>query len=220
MTALDTNVLLDVLDSDARFAPAVVRTLDALGEGLVIAPIVYAELCARPGWEPKDVNPFLHSAGIGVDWSLDAEIWSHVGSAFAEYARRRRRSRRGAEPRRLTRNASARFSPATRRSTAERSPNSRSSNRTNVVRPHELLLMERRATPLDVLEACRRLWRPSGDIVRDCPFEIGGVVEAAAANALAGRIAEESRGARPALPLGAIGALTGCSLRSCDDQTE
>jgi predicted nucleic acid-binding protein len=99
MTALDTNVVLDLLDGDERFAGSVLRVLDALGEALSIAPIVYAELCARPAWEAKDVRPFLDGAAITVDWVLGEAVWESAGVAFAAYARRR--AKHGDEPRRL-----------------------------------------------------------------------------------------------------------------------
>jgi predicted nucleic acid-binding protein len=68
--------------------------------GLVIAPIVYAELFAHPGWKPKDVADFLAATAIAVDWTLTEAVWTQAGHVFGSYARRRAREG-SAAPRRL-----------------------------------------------------------------------------------------------------------------------
>lgn len=88
-TAVDTNVLLDLLvDEDAR-APAARRSLArALETGPVsICPVVYAELgAALPG--RQEVTELMHDLQIEVDgFSTDALLCAAM--AWAIYARRR-----------------------------------------------------------------------------------------------------------------------------------
>ncbi|MBI2680411.1 MAG: type II toxin-antitoxin system VapC family toxin [Candidatus Solibacter usitatus] len=68
MTAVDTNVLLDVLLPDERFADASSRALeDVAAQGsLVISEIVYAELCVHFSAQPE-CDKFLEEAGIRVE---------------------------------------------------------------------------------------------------------------------------------------------------------
>jgi len=78
---------------------------DALGRaqndgGLVICAPVYAELLAHPKASASFVDEFLLKTHVVTDFLLDEAVWRKAGSAFAEYAQRRRRSKEGA-PRRL-----------------------------------------------------------------------------------------------------------------------
>jgi predicted nucleic acid-binding protein len=68
ITALDTNVLLDILRPDEKFADISARALeDAAGAGsLVVCDIVYAELCAHfPNH--RQCDEFLDENGIRAE---------------------------------------------------------------------------------------------------------------------------------------------------------
>ena len=83
MTALDTNVVLDLLDGDERFAGSVLRVLDAL---------VHQFLDFRLR---QPVRGLDGHRGFGPGEA----VWESAGVAFAAYARRR--AKHGDEPRRL-----------------------------------------------------------------------------------------------------------------------
>jgi predicted nucleic acid-binding protein len=102
VTAIDTNILIDVVEDDASRSQRALAALDARARkgALVISPAVYAELCAHPGWSALEVDRFLASLTIRVAWQPDPETWRKTGAAFSEYAHRRRRSGSSA-PRRL-----------------------------------------------------------------------------------------------------------------------
>lgn len=100
MTAVDTNVLIDIAEGDTADIESVVAMLSAAPAPLVIAPIVYAELCAHPGWAIDEVDDFLRVTTIIVHWNLAADIWREAGTANGRYARRRRESG-AAGPRRI-----------------------------------------------------------------------------------------------------------------------
>jgi predicted nucleic acid-binding protein len=100
-TAIDTNVISALWSREAVAA----RMAEALGRaqnegGLVICAPVYAEFLAHPKAAAAFVDDFLSRTHVVTDFLLDEDVWRKAGSAFAEYARRRRRSREGA-PRRL-----------------------------------------------------------------------------------------------------------------------
>jgi predicted nucleic acid-binding protein len=91
-TAIDTNVLVYLWDSDAQVNGPARDALDrayACG-GLVITGVVYAELLAAPGRDHQFVDHFLEETGIAVEWALDEAIWRLAGECFQTYARRRR----------------------------------------------------------------------------------------------------------------------------------
>jgi predicted nucleic acid-binding protein len=102
VTAIDTNILIDVLEDDASRSQRALAALDARARkgALVVSPAVYAELCAHPGWSALEVDRYLASLTIRVDWQPRAETWRKTGAAFSAYAQRRRRSGSSA-PRRL-----------------------------------------------------------------------------------------------------------------------
>lgn len=68
-TAIDSNILFDLLTNDPRFAASSRRALTAAaGAGsLVICPIVYAELATRFTATPSDLDLFLGQLGIVHD---------------------------------------------------------------------------------------------------------------------------------------------------------
>jgi predicted nucleic acid-binding protein len=102
LTAIDTNVLLDIVEDDAGRAQSGLAALDAAARAgaLIVAPAVYAELRAHPGWSAIDLDRYLSALGVHVDWQPEEGVWRTAGDAFASYARRRRQAGAGA-PRRL-----------------------------------------------------------------------------------------------------------------------
>src|SRR5579883_810275 len=75
-TAVDTNVLLDLLGGEPLLASAARRALDlAVGEGsLVLCPIVYSELAAGFG-QGDQLEQFLHDLGLRVDSFSSDALW-------------------------------------------------------------------------------------------------------------------------------------------------
>lgn len=99
--AVDTNVIVDIVGGDPVASKRAADALSRQGAktGLVISPIVFAELFAHPGWRPREIQAFLKATAIAIDWEIAAEVWSHAGEAFRSYAERR--SRDLGAPRRL-----------------------------------------------------------------------------------------------------------------------
>lgn len=100
--AVDTNVIIDVVAGTRAVAERAAAMLSEQGSraGLVISAVVYSELYAHPGWDKAEIEGFLRSTAIAVDWALTREVWEIAGSTFSTYARRRTRQRAGF-PRRL-----------------------------------------------------------------------------------------------------------------------
>ena len=90
ITAIDTNVLLDIAGDDPEFSDMSIELLErqnSLGN-LIISPIVYSELLAfflkRYGLQAIDkLNEFLGDSGIQIleftmeDFNLAAKIWQN-----------------------------------------------------------------------------------------------------------------------------------------------
>lgn len=82
ITAVDTNILLDILIPDKEFLQSSKALLDGYSEKgqLIISETVYAELASQFGSQ-KDINDFLSDTGIKVVYSnekslcLAAERW-------------------------------------------------------------------------------------------------------------------------------------------------
>ena len=76
MTAVDTNILIDLLIEDARFQPQSEKALQEISrEGaLVICEAVYAEIA---GWFPEksQLESFLQEAGITLMPSSHEILW-------------------------------------------------------------------------------------------------------------------------------------------------
>ncbi len=84
-TAVDTNVLLDVLTADARWGRASLQALVEGGEtgSLVVCPVVYAEL--GPAFERLDhLDEFLRDFGVQTDGFSAEALWA-AGSAWQSY---------------------------------------------------------------------------------------------------------------------------------------
>lgn len=89
ITAVDTNILLDVLIPDAAHGEESERALGEAAQtgALLISEPVYAELAAHfAGQEPLD--RFLTDTGIRLEPS-GAEALYRAGRAWSEYLRRR-----------------------------------------------------------------------------------------------------------------------------------
>jgi predicted nucleic acid-binding protein len=89
ITAVDTNIFLDVLLPDPEFVDSSGDSLAAAWSdgALVICAPVYAELAARfPGHVQLD--EFLSATGVRLD-SLGPEALYIAGSAWREYSRHR-----------------------------------------------------------------------------------------------------------------------------------
>jgi predicted nucleic acid-binding protein len=102
VAAVDTNVLIDLLAclGDAgRTARDTLETVRAR-EGLLIAPVVYAELLAYPGRVEGELDAFLSATRVAVTWDIPSTAWRQAGIAYREYAVRRARSG-GGIPRRI-----------------------------------------------------------------------------------------------------------------------
>lgn len=101
-TALDSNILSALWGRESP-APRIAAFLDAANAqgSLVISPIVYMECQANPYVGPDDVDRFIETMRLAVDWILDREMWKLAAERFARFADRRRRQG-GGEAKRLT----------------------------------------------------------------------------------------------------------------------
>ncbi len=90
ITALDTNVLLDLLIPDSRHADASQRALDrALAEGaLVVGEVVYAELASQ-FLSADEIDRFLDETHIRLDPSPPEALWQ-AAQAWHRYLAKRR----------------------------------------------------------------------------------------------------------------------------------
>lgn len=91
ITALDTNVLLDVLIPNVRFAEAALEHLDeALHQGgLIIGEVVYAELAAH-FTDDQALASFLADTRIRLEPSRPPALHA-AARAWSEYSKRRNR---------------------------------------------------------------------------------------------------------------------------------
>lgn len=90
-TAVDTNVLAHLLGGNERATDAERLLADAGAQGaVVLSPVVYAEMLARPSLDEAMFQQFLREVRIVVDYALGPEVWSMAGRRFSAYAVRRR----------------------------------------------------------------------------------------------------------------------------------
>jgi len=91
ITALDTNVLLDILIPDARFAEASQQWLDEAQRAgsLVIGEVVYAELAAHFGTQ-RALDAFLDDTRIRLEPARPVALFQ-AAEAWRKYASRRDR---------------------------------------------------------------------------------------------------------------------------------
>jgi predicted nucleic acid-binding protein len=90
-TALDTNIISELLDGQGR-SQGVLSSLNALhSQGpLLICGVVYAELHARKATPQSLINSFLEETGIALDTEFGRDLWAEAGRANADYHTRRR----------------------------------------------------------------------------------------------------------------------------------
>lgn len=94
--AVDTSVLIDVLDDDPELGEASARTLDgSVDEGHTICPVTYAELA--PAFEGSRSLQEEFPTGVGVSFS---EGWTRQDTlaAFEAWHAHTQRRRRGEGP--------------------------------------------------------------------------------------------------------------------------
>ena len=86
ITAVDTNIILDVLIPGEPFSASSKALLDRhISDGqLIICEVVYAELAARFSSE-KDLKAFLAETGIRLIYSNEKSLYI-AGTRWAEYA--------------------------------------------------------------------------------------------------------------------------------------
>ncbi len=89
ITAVDTNVLLDILTNSPRFAERSLSALNAADAAgvLVISEIVFAELSAAFDGDADRHNGFLTDAGIRLVRSSPAAL-QQAGAQWRTYRRR------------------------------------------------------------------------------------------------------------------------------------
>ncbi len=89
ITAIDTNVLLDVLIPQAPQADASERALTAAAQAgaTIICEAVYAELAARFP-DQGELDRFLADTGLRLERSTPAALHA-AGQAWSQYSRRR-----------------------------------------------------------------------------------------------------------------------------------
>ncbi len=90
ITALDTNIVVAVLEGEEALAERVALILDRLADqgSVLITPVVYAELLA-PSRSPALVEAFLAQTPVRVDWSLEEAVWRAAGLAYRAHVERR-----------------------------------------------------------------------------------------------------------------------------------
>lgn len=88
-TAVDSNVLFDLLTSDPAVASASEQALEsALEDGpVVVCPPVYAEIVPHFG-RPEELTSFLNDLQVEIQDFTDTALWS-AGQAWRQYRRRR-----------------------------------------------------------------------------------------------------------------------------------
>lgn len=91
IAALDTNIVVSVLEGEDKLANRLAMLLDRLADQgpLLIAPVVYAELLAAPSRSPALVDAFLSHTPVRIDWSLEEAVWRAAGLAYRAYVQRR-----------------------------------------------------------------------------------------------------------------------------------
>ena len=90
-TAIDTNVLVALWDTDPNLNAAAQRALDAAQSqgALVVCGAVFTELLALPGRTEKMLDEFFSDTAISVDWQTTEHSWRAAGRAFQSYVARR-----------------------------------------------------------------------------------------------------------------------------------
>lgn len=94
-TAIDTNVLVALWDTDQQLNTIAQKALDSAQErgALVICGAVYAELLALPGRAEDMLDEFFKVTSIRIDWEANERVWRMAGRAFQSYVQRRNRKK-------------------------------------------------------------------------------------------------------------------------------
>lgn len=94
MTALDSNVLVGLLNQDDALNLQAMEALNAAARRgpLTIAAPVFVELSAMPRQDGWDLEDFLRRTRIAVDWLLEEEVWRAAARANADYVAKRRKN--------------------------------------------------------------------------------------------------------------------------------
>ncbi len=88
ITAVDTNIILDVLIPNEPFSESSKKLLDAhLSKGrLILCEVVYAELAAQFPSE-EELKQFLTETGMRLEYSNEKSLYT-AGTRWAKYARK------------------------------------------------------------------------------------------------------------------------------------
>jgi predicted nucleic acid-binding protein len=93
ITAVDTNIILDVLIPNEPFSESSKKLLDAhLSKGrLILCEVVYAELAAQFPSE-EELKQFLTETGMRLEYSNEKSLYT-AGTRWAKYARKSNKDR-------------------------------------------------------------------------------------------------------------------------------
>jgi predicted nucleic acid-binding protein len=93
ITAVDTNIILDVLIPNEPFSDSSKKLLDThLSKGrLILCEVVYAELAARFPSE-EELKQFLTETGMRLEYSNEKSLYT-AGTRWAKYARKSNKDR-------------------------------------------------------------------------------------------------------------------------------
>jgi predicted nucleic acid-binding protein len=88
ITAVDTNIILDVLIPNEPFSESSKKLLDAhLSKGrLILCEVVYAELAAQFPSE-EELKQFLTETGMRLEYSNEKSLYM-AGTRWAQYAKK------------------------------------------------------------------------------------------------------------------------------------
>ena len=94
-TAIDTNVLVALWDTNPQLNTAAQKALDSAQErgALVVCGAVCAELLALPGRAESMLDEFFAATSIRLDWESSEQVWRAAGRAFQNYVQRRNRKK-------------------------------------------------------------------------------------------------------------------------------
>lgn len=104
MTALDSNVLIALWDTDpviSQSASLACQRIQRSGPIGICGP-TFAELMGLPGRTGVQIQRLLESAEIEIDWDFTEPDWLAAGHAYQGYVARRKSSGGGLSRRMLT----------------------------------------------------------------------------------------------------------------------
>jgi predicted nucleic acid-binding protein len=104
MTALDSNVLVALWDSDPVISESAAMACQKVKQNgpVGICGPVFAELLGFPGRGAIEIRNLLEAAEILIDWDFTEPDWLAAGRAYQGYVSRRRSSGGGLSRRMLT----------------------------------------------------------------------------------------------------------------------